>query len=140
YLDSVLRLFALAEKIADRGGFTARSFAGIVAEQDIAQDSLADTAGFADHVRVGTPSSLAHVRVPLVIIAEVNDGGWPDPKLRGGIRGLTGLASVLATGGTVTADPGYHSDAKRTDLRGAGELAYAAPGRAPGRVTGRAVA
>src|SRR5699024_2573270 len=43
YLDSVLRLFALAEKIADRGGFTARSFAGIVAEQDIAQDSLADT-------------------------------------------------------------------------------------------------
>lgn len=39
YLDSVLRLFALAEKIADRGGFTARSFAGIVAEQDIAQDS-----------------------------------------------------------------------------------------------------
>ncbi len=139
YLDSVLRLFALAEKIADRGGFTARSFAGIVAEQDIAQDSLADTAGFADHVRVGTPSSLAHVRVPLVIIAEVNDGVWPNPKLRGGILGLTDLASVLATGETVTADPGYHSHAKRTNLREEGELFYTALSRAQERVIVTAV-
>ncbi|AMT93726.1 DNA helicase UvrD [Brevibacterium linens] len=130
YLDSVLRLFALAEKIADRGGFTARSFAGIVAEQDIAQDSLADTAGFADHVLVGTPSSLAHVRVPLVIIAEVNEGVWPNPKLRGGILGLTDLTAVLATGETVTGDPGYHAHAKRTNLREEGELFYTALSRA----------
>jgi superfamily I DNA/RNA helicase/RecB family exonuclease len=139
YLDSVLRLFALAEKIADRGGFTARSFAGIVAEQDIAQDSLADTAGFADHVLVGTPSSLAHVRVPLVIIAEVNDGVWPNPKLRGGILGLTDLSSVLTTGETVTADPGYHSHAKRTNLREEGELFYTALSRAQERVIVTAV-
>ncbi|SDS81381.1 Superfamily I DNA or RNA helicase [Brevibacterium siliguriense] len=130
YLDSVLRLFALAEKIADRGGFTARSFAGIVAEQDIAQDSLADTAGFADHVLVGTPSSLAHVRVPLVIVAEVNEGVWPNPKLRGGILGLTDLTAVLATGETVTGDPGYHAHAKRTNLREEGELFYTALSRA----------
>ncbi|WP_209373640.1 PD-(D/E)XK nuclease family protein [Brevibacterium renqingii] len=139
YLDSVLRLFALAEKIADRGGFTARSFAGIVAEQDIAQDSLADTAGFADHVRVGTPASLAHVRVPLVIIADVNDGVWPNPKLRGGILGLTDLASVLATGVTVTGDPGYHSHAKRTNLREEGELFYTALSRAQEQVIVTAV-
>jgi hypothetical protein len=139
YLDSVLRLFALAEKIADRGGFTARSFAGIVAEQDIAQDSLADTAGFADHVLVGTPSSLAHVRVPLVIIAEVNEGVWPNPKLRGGILGLTDLTSVLATGETVTGDPGYHAHAKRTNLREEGELFYTALSRAQERVIVTAV-
>lgn len=139
YLDSVLRLFALAEKIADRGGFTARSFAGIVAEQDIAQDSLADTAGFADHVRVGTPSSLAHVRVPLVIIAEVNEGVWPNPKLRGGILGLTDLASVLTSGETVTADPGYHAHAKKTNLREEGELFYTALSRAQQKVIVTAV-
>ncbi|WP_210605277.1 PD-(D/E)XK nuclease family protein [Brevibacterium oceani] len=139
YLDSVLRLFALAEKIADRGGFTARSFAGIVAEQDIAQDSLADTAGFSDHVRVGTPSSLAHVRVPLVIIAEVNEGVWPNPKLRGGILGLTDLAAVLASGETVTGDPGYHGHAKRTNLREEGELFYTALSRAQERVIVTAV-
>ena len=139
YLDSVLRLFALAEKIADRGGFTARSFAGIVAEQDIAQDSLADTAGFADHVLVGTPSSLAHVRVPLVIIAEVNEGVWPNPKLRGGILGLTDLTAVLATGETVTGDPGYHAHAKRTNLREEGELFYTALSRAQERVIVTAV-
>lgn len=139
YLDSVLRLFALAEKIADRGGFTARSFAGIVAEQDIAQDSLADTAGFADHVRVGTPSSLAHVRVPLVIIAEVNEGVWPNPKLRGGILGLTDLVAVLSSGETVTGDPGYHGHAKRTNLREEGELFYTALSRAQERVIVTAV-
>ncbi|UVI37606.1 UrvD/REP family ATP-dependent DNA helicase [Brevibacterium spongiae] len=139
YLDSVLRLFALAEKIADRGGFTAKSFAGIVAEQDIAQDSLADTAGFSDHVRVGTPSSLAHVRVPLVIIAEVNEGVWPNPKLRGGILGLTDLASVLSTGETVTADPGYHAHAKKTNLREEGELFYTALSRAQQQVIVTAV-
>lgn len=139
YLDSVLRLFALAEKISDRGGFTARSFAGIVAEQDIAQDSLADTAGFADHVRVGTPSSLAHVRVPLVIIAEVDEGVWPNPKLRGGILGLTDLTAVLDTGETITGDPGYHAHAKRTNLREEGELFFTALSRARERVIVTAV-
>ncbi|GAA1872746.1 PD-(D/E)XK nuclease family protein [Brevibacterium marinum] len=129
-LDSVLRLFTLAEKISDRGGFTARSFAGIVAEQDIAQDSLAEQAGADDHVHVGTPSSLAHLRVPLVIIAEVNDGVWPNPKIRGGILGIDDLNAVLSTGETVTNDPGYHTHAKRKNLREEGELFYTALTRA----------
>src|SRR5699024_3198591 len=94
---------------------------------------------FADHVRVGTPSSLAHVRVPLVIIAEVNDEVWPNPKLRGGILGLTDLASVLAPGETVTADPGYHSNAKRPTLREAGDMLYTALSRAQERVIVTAV-
>lgn len=130
HLDSVLRLFTLAQKISDRGGFTARSFAGIVAEQDIAQDSLAARAGTDDHVQVGTPSSLAHLRVPLVIIAEVNEGVWPNPKLRGGILGLDDLSSVLTTGETATGDPGYHAHAKRKNLREEGELFYTALTRA----------
>ncbi|SDR69606.1 Part of AAA domain-containing protein [Brevibacterium sandarakinum] len=130
HLDSVLRLFTLAEKISDRGGFTARSFAGIVAEQDIAQDSLAARAGNDDHVQVGTPSSLAHLRVPLVIIAEVNEGVWPNPKIRGGILGLDDLSAVLATGERATGDPGYHSHAKRKNLREEGELFYTALTRA----------
>ncbi|KZE20785.1 PD-(D/E)XK nuclease family protein [Brevibacterium casei] len=134
HLDSVLRLFTLAEKISDRGGFTARSFAGIVAEQDIAQDSLARTAGFADHVRVGTPASLAHVRVPLVIIAEVDEGVWPNPKLRGGMLGLSDLVAVLAGEDPVTVDPGYHAYAKRTNLREEAELFYTALTRASHRV------
>lgn len=129
-LDSVLRLFTLAEKIADRGGFTARSFAGIVAEQDIAQDSLARTAGFADHVRVGTPASLAHVRVPCVIIAEVDEGVWPNPKLRGGMLGLGDLVAMLDGDDPVTAEPGYHAYAKRTNLREEAELFYTALTRA----------
>ncbi|HCG56738.1 MULTISPECIES: PD-(D/E)XK nuclease family protein [Brevibacterium] len=130
HLDSVLRLFTLAQKISDRGGFTARSFAGIVAEQDIAQDSLAARAGTDDHVQVGTPSSLAHLRVPLVIIAEVNEGVWPNPKIRGGILGLDDLSAVLATGETASGDPGYHSHAKRKNLREEGELFYTALTRA----------
>ncbi|RAF72880.1 PD-(D/E)XK nuclease family protein, partial [Burkholderia multivorans] len=134
HLDSGLRLFTLAEKISDRGGFTARSFAGIVAEQDIAQDSLARTAGFADHVRVGTPASLAHVRVPLVIIAEVDEGVWPNPKLRGGMLGLSDLVAVLAGKDPVTVDPGYHAYAKRTNLREEAELFYTALTRASHRV------
>lgn len=140
YLDSVMRLFTLAEKISDRGGFTARSFAGIVAEQDIAQDSLAATAGLADHVLVGTPSSLAHVRVPLVVIADVNDGVWPNPKLRGGILGLDDLGAVLLTGETATGDPGYHAHAKRTNIREEGELFYTALTRAEEQVIVTAVA
>ena len=130
HLDSVLRLFTLAEKISDRGGFTARSFAGIVAEQDIAQDSLAAKAGSDDLVQVGTPTSLAHLRVPLVIIAEVNEGVWPNPKLRGGILGLDDLSSVLTSGDTTTTAPGYHAHAKRRNLREEGELFYTALTRA----------
>ncbi len=140
HLDAVLRLFTLAEKIAERGGFTARSFAGIVAEQDIAQDSLAATAGFDDRVHVGTPASLAHRRFPLVIVAEVNEGVWPNPKLRGGILGLADLAAVLESGTTVTADPGYHSHARRTNLREEGELFYTALSRADDRVVVTAIA
>lgn len=140
HLDSVLRLFTLAEKISDRGGFTARSFAGIVADQDIAQDSLARTAGFADHVRVGTPASLAHVRVPFVIIAEVDEGVWPNPKLRGGMLGLGDLVALLGGQGPVTADPGYHAHAKRTNLREEAELFYTALTRASERVLVTALA
>ncbi len=140
HLDAVLRLFTLAEKIAERGGFTARSFAGIVAEQDIAQDSLAATAGFDDYVHIGTPASLAHRRFSMVIIAEVNEGVWPNPKLRGGILGLTDLAAVLESGATVTADPGYQSHARRTNLREEGELFYTALTRADELVVVTAVA
>ncbi|RBP66308.1 superfamily I DNA/RNA helicase [Brevibacterium sanguinis] len=140
HLDAVLRLFTLAEKIAERGGFTARSFAGIVAEQDIAQDSLAATAGFDDVVHIGTPASLAHRRYGMVVVAEVNDGVWPNPKLRGGILGLTDLAAALDTGTTVTADAGYHSHAKRTNLREEGELFYTALTRADDHVLVTAVA
>ncbi|MCM1012130.1 UrvD/REP family ATP-dependent DNA helicase [Brevibacterium sp. XM4083] len=134
HLDSVLRLFTLAEKITDRGGFTARSFAGIVAEQDIAQDSLARSSGFADHVQVGTPASLAHLRVPCVIITDVNEGVWPNPKLRGGILGLGDLTALLAGDGPVTADPGYHAHAKRTNLREEAELFYTALTRGRDRI------
>lgn len=134
WLDSVLRLFTLAEKFSARGGFTATSFSSIVSEQDIAQDSLAARAGFDDFVSVGTPASLAHRRFPFVIIADVNEGVWPNPKLRGSILGLADLASILDEGSRVTADPGYHSYAKTSNLREEGELFYTALTRADERL------
>lgn len=134
HLDAVLRLFALAEKFADRGGFTASSFAATVAEQDIAQDSLAETSADADLVCVGTPASVAHRRFPVVVIAEVDEGVWPNPKLRGGMLGLDDLASVLGGGALVTTEPGWEDHARRKNLREEGELLYTALTRAQDRV------
>src|SRR5699024_6260655 len=115
------------------------SFAGIVAEQDIAQDSLADTAGIADHVRVGTPASLAHVLVTLSVIAQVNAGMGTHITLRGAVHALTDLATALVTAETVPADPASHSHGKRTNLREEGELFYTALSRAQERVIVTAV-
>ncbi|WP_349829502.1 PD-(D/E)XK nuclease family protein [Brevibacterium litoralis] len=93
-LDAVVRLFGLAEKFAARDTHRAHSFARLVLDQEFAQDSLARTAD-RDLVVVDSPAALAHREFRRVVVADVDEGHWPDPRVRGTIFGLDDLVEVL---------------------------------------------
>ena len=80
-LDAVVRLFALATKTEDSQGLSASAFARRVLDQVYAQDSL----GARDAlplVTVDSPAGTAHRDYARVIIVDVDEGRWPNPRIR----------------------------------------------------------
>ena len=80
-LDAVVRLFALATKTEDSQGLSAAAFARRVLDQVYAQDSL----GARDAlplVTVDSPAGTAHRDYARVIVVDVNEGRWPNPRIR----------------------------------------------------------
>lgn len=86
YLDAVMRLLALAEKLNDRtsGQISGREFALRVMSQKFAQDSLATTATH-EIVTVTTSAGVAHTDFDTVIVTDLQEGVWPNPTVRGTI-------------------------------------------------------
>lgn len=107
-LDAVLRLISLAEKLgddlADRESLRARSFAALVADQEFAQDSLAARRTQAA-VAVDSPAALAHRSFSRVVVVDVDEGQWPDPRVRGSMFATEALLLGL-TGGEPDPNPG----------------------------------
>ncbi|MCQ9368433.1 PD-(D/E)XK nuclease family protein [Brevibacterium sp. 91QC2O2] len=93
-LDAVLRLMTLAEKFSERGALDARGFADDVLEQRFAQDSLAKRAE-ADHVAVAAAAQVAHTDFSRVVVVDLEDGVWPNPRVRGSIFSAEDLLDVL---------------------------------------------
>jgi superfamily I DNA/RNA helicase len=80
-LDAVVRLFALAMKTEDSQGLSASAFAQRVLDQVYAQDSL----GVRDSlplVTVDSPAGTAHRDFSRVIVVDVGEGRWPNPRIR----------------------------------------------------------
>ncbi|WP_313817496.1 PD-(D/E)XK nuclease family protein, partial [Citricoccus sp.] len=103
-LDAVVGLFQAAERYVDQfPGASPLAFADYMEAQDLPMDSLASTAVQEGSVSVVTPASAAGREWDVVIIAGLQDGIWPNTRLRGQLLGATDLADV-AQGKTTRMD------------------------------------
>lgn len=137
YLDSVIRLLALADKLNEgaTGQVKGRDFAMKVMSQKFAQDSLAHTA-LNDIVTVTTPAGVAHTSFDTVIVTDVQEGVWPNPNVRGTIFKTPQLIRALkdpASQEELSADNFSQHDflvRRRETIRDEGKLFIAALSRA----------
>ncbi len=96
-LDAVLALFRAAETFVDRlPQAPAGAFLDYLQSQDLPADSLAARAASRDSVAVLTPAGAAGREWDLVIVAGVQEGTWPDLRLRDSLLGAQSLADLLA--------------------------------------------
>jgi RecB family exonuclease len=104
-LDAVVALFAAAAAHEDaRPGSGPESFLTSVAQQEVAADSLAARSPDGGAVALLTPAAAAGRQWRRVVVAGVQDGVWPDLRLRGSLLGSTELAD-LASGRGDGCDP-----------------------------------
>ncbi|RHA44075.1 UrvD/REP family ATP-dependent DNA helicase [Cellulomonas rhizosphaerae] len=95
-LDAVLALFRAAETFVDRmPRATPGAFVDWLQGQDLPSDSIAARARRAD-VQVLTPAGAAGREWQVVVVAGVQEGTWPDLRLRDSILGAQGLVDVVA--------------------------------------------
>jgi superfamily I DNA/RNA helicase/RecB family exonuclease len=99
-LDAVMALFEAAARFVDRlPSAGPEVFLAHVAGQQIPGDTLAARAPQGEVVRVLTAHAAKGLEWDLVVVAGVQDGGWPDLRVRGSLLGSEDLVDVLATGG-----------------------------------------
>lgn len=95
-LDAVIALFDMAGRFVDRlPRATVESFVDQVRGQDVPGDTLAPRAVFEDAVEVLTPQAAAGREWSLVAVAGVQEGVWPDVRLRGSLLGSTDLVELV---------------------------------------------
>ncbi|PRY46873.1 ATP-dependent helicase [Umezawaea tangerina] len=102
-LDAVVGLFEAAAKYVDRlPGSTVEGFADYLAAQRIAGDSLAASAPVGEAVAVLTAHAAAGREWTVVAIPGVQEGSWPDLRLRGSLLGVERMVDLV--GGMDPAD------------------------------------
>ncbi|MDO5627412.1 MAG: ATP-dependent DNA helicase [Mobilicoccus sp.] len=95
-LDAVVALQDAAARYVDRlpqrgpDGFLEH-----VRGQDVAGDTLVDRAPGDDCVTLTTPAGAAGVEWDLVVVTGVQEGVWPDLRLRGSLLGSTALVDAV---------------------------------------------
>lgn len=83
-LDAVLTLFDAAGRFSDRLVHAdPAAFLAHIDEQEVPADTLAVRSPVGDSVEVLTPAGAVGRAWPVVVIAGVQDGSWPDTRLRG---------------------------------------------------------
>lgn len=96
-LDAVLGLFDAAAHYSDRlPGASAAEFAGYLAGQHIPGDSLAPKAPVAEAVAVLTAHAAVGREWTVVAVPGVQEGIWPNLRLRGSLLGVERLVDVLS--------------------------------------------
>ena len=97
-LDAVIQLFRVAQRMADRDPET--TIAQLLTElslQDLPEDSIARTGAISDAVTLTTPSASQGREWDVVVVAGLQDGVWPNLRLRDTYTHTSRLAQV-ATG------------------------------------------
>ncbi|WP_411970705.1 ATP-dependent helicase [Micromonospora peucetia] len=96
-LDAVMVLFDAAARFTDRlPGARTEVFLDHVLGQDLPADTLALTADRGETVRLLTAHAAKGLEWDLVAVAGVQEGVWPDLRLRGSLLGSERLVDVLA--------------------------------------------
>ncbi|PJI94751.1 UrvD/REP family ATP-dependent DNA helicase [Luteimicrobium subarcticum] len=96
-LDAVLALFRAAETFVDRlPQASVASFLEHLASQDLPADTLAAQGSGAGSVSALTPAGAAGGEWDVVVVTGVQDGVWPDLRLRDSLLGSQALVEVLA--------------------------------------------
>ncbi len=98
-LDAMLALFHTAERFVEQmPGADPELFLDYILSQDIPMDTLAQRTARQASVSVLTPASAAGRHWPLVIVAGVQEGVWPNLRLRGELLGSGELRALLDHG------------------------------------------
>lgn len=96
-LDAVLVLFDAAARFTDRlPGARTEVFLDHVLAQDLPADTIAPTADRGAAVRLLTAHAAKGLEWDLVAVVGVQEGIWPDLRLRGSLLGSERLVDVLA--------------------------------------------
>ncbi|MFC7548170.1 ATP-dependent helicase, partial [Plantactinospora sp. GCM10030261] len=96
-LDAVLVLFDAAARFVDRlPGARTEVFLDHVLGQQLPADTLAPTADRGDAVRLLTAHAAKGLEWQLVAVVGVQEGVWPNLRLRGSLLGAERLVDVLA--------------------------------------------
>ncbi len=104
-LDAVIAMFAAAARYVDRlPGQDALGFLDDVAAQEVPGDTLSARTPQGDAVRVLTAHASKGLEWRLVVVAGVQEGAWPDLRLRGSLLGVDELSA--AAQGRTPAAPG----------------------------------
>jgi superfamily I DNA/RNA helicase/RecB family exonuclease len=103
-LDAVVALFDRAAQFVDRLPKAGPElFVDDLAAQEIAGDSLAERAPEGEAVRILTAHRSKGLEWDVVVVAGVQEGVWPDLRLRGSLLGIEELVEVAA-GNDLTAE------------------------------------
>ncbi|WP_380161382.1 ATP-dependent helicase [Kineococcus sp. R86509] len=96
-LDAVLALFEAAGRFVDRfpGSGSAQRFLDQLMAAEVPSDTLADRAPDAGAVTLTTPQGAVGREWDLVVVAGVQEGVWPDLRLRGSLLGAQAFVDVL---------------------------------------------
>ncbi|WP_404285832.1 ATP-dependent helicase [Glutamicibacter arilaitensis] len=98
-LDAVLSLFQAAERFVDQlPGASVELFIDHILHQDLPMDSLASRATGTQMVTVLTTAAAAGKHWPVVFIPGLQEGSWPNLRLRGELLGSNALADAVEHG------------------------------------------
>lgn len=98
-LDAMMALFHTAERYVDQmPGSGPDQFLEYLLNQELPMDTLAARAQVDDAVELMTPASAAGREWPFVIVAGLQEGVWPNTRLRGELLGSTLFADAVEHG------------------------------------------
>lgn len=98
-LDAMMALFHTAERFVDQlPGSGPEQFLEYLLSQELPMDTLAARAQLEDAVELMTPASAAGREWPVVIIPGLQEGVWPNTRLRGELLGSTLFADAVEHG------------------------------------------
>ena len=98
-LDAMMALFHTAERYVDQmPGAGPEQFLEYLLNQELPMDTLAARAQVDDAVELMTPASAAGRQWPVVLIAGLQEGVWPNTRLRGELLGSTLYADAVEHG------------------------------------------
>ncbi|WP_286346548.1 PD-(D/E)XK nuclease family protein [Frondihabitans sucicola] len=120
HLDGVVALFTAAKRFVERSPEAdAVVFLDAMIGADVPEDTLSPQA-LAESVMVCTPSAAIGLEVEVVVVARLQDGIWPNLRVRGGLLAPDALVDAVVSGSpsaAPSAAPSAGGEASAVDRR-----------------------